>query len=162
MQPISWLAEEQLASKEGCAPCVFLNITFVFAEVFNPLFNPIRSVFSAHLCMFLLTAEFLNQTDCNSPDNVSIYIFTSCPDSNPRSRGFCELSLPRSWEHARSHASTAVWLRYSLFWCVTQRRLIVVHRRFGTYAVSKCRWTVTNLCCVQTQRRGFSRWEDGT
>jgi len=108
MRSIPGLAEEQSASQEDCATCVFLNVIYVFAEVFNPLFNPIRSVFSAHLCMFLLTTEFLNQTACNSPDNVSIYISTSCPDSNPRSHGFFELSLPRSWEHARSHASTAV------------------------------------------------------
>jgi len=155
MRPISWLAEEQLASQEGCAPCVFLNVTFVFAEVFNPRFNPIRSVFSAHLCMFPLTTEFLNRNDCNSPNNVCIYIPTSCPDPNPRSQGFFELSLPRSWEHARSHASTFVWLRSSLFWSVTQRRLIVVHRRFGTHAVPKRRWT-TNLHCVQTERSGFS------
>jgi hypothetical protein len=33
---------------------------------------------------------------------------------------------------ARFQASAALWMRYSLFWEFTQRRLVVRYRRFGT------------------------------
>ena len=33
-------------------------------------------------------------------------------------------------------ASASMWMRYSLFWAVTQRRLVVTYRRFGTSVLS--------------------------
>ena len=68
--------------------------------------------------------------------------------------------------YSRFQASTTKYMKTALFWAITQREVVISHRRFGTtcrshlqgprrwgrYAVPKRRWQITATHCIMTQK----------
>jgi len=58
-----------------------------------------------------------------------------------------ELNI-KLWCQKVKHYVPSSQLENPLFWGVTQRRFVVVHRCFRTAQIPKRRWTTINLRCV--------------
>jgi hypothetical protein len=123
--------------------------TFFIKRFCDPTSDPLRPWFGSrpevgnHWCKYYKRANTYHSVTCAMVLHNELCYFSLCIDE-----------------------ATGCRIRSSLFWDVTQRKLVVINRRFGTpyrsqlqrgwrwdrEVVPKLRWIATNLQCVKSQK----------